>query len=95
MAAARLVNLAALAFTIAMAGFLLLAVDFHGLKDPCLHQNTCDISDVALHKKPLAHGSALGRMFKLSFLSIFSLYWLWSAAVSAVEVWCASPLSQL
>jgi hypothetical protein len=97
MAAARLANLAALAFTIAMAGFLLLVVDFHGLKNPCLQQldNHCDISDAALHKNPLAHGSALSRMFKLSFLGMFSLYWLWSAAVSALEIWCAHCLSAL
>lgn len=89
--AARLVNLAALAFTIAMAGFLLLVVNFSGLKDPCLHDNKCDIADAALYKHPLAHGSAFSTMFKLSFLGIFSLYWLWSAAVSAVEIWYAHP----
>jgi hypothetical protein len=95
--AARLVNLAALGFTIAMAGFLLLVVNFSGLKDPCLqdHDNKCDISDAALHKHPLAHGSHFSRMFKLSFLSIFSLYWLWSAAVSAVEIWCVHTASVL
>lgn len=72
-----------------MAGFLLLVVNFSGLKDPCLqdHDNTCDIADTAFYKHPLAHGSALSRMFKLSFLGIFSLFWAWSAAVSAVEVW--------
>ena len=79
-----------------MAGFLLLAVNFSGLKDPCLqdHDNKCDIAEAALYKHPLSHGSALSRMFKVSFLAIFGLYWSWSAAVSMVEIWYAPSSAQ-
>jgi hypothetical protein len=82
-------NLAALAFTIGMAAFLMLFLNWHGLSAPCLATDTCDISQVAIHKRPFAFGSPLANTFKAAFLAIFSIHWLWSAATAAVEIWYA------
>ena len=87
--ASRILNLGALAFTIVMATFLLLIFDRDGLKQPCLHEDTCDMATVAV-KHPLADESPLPLLFKLAFLGMFSLYWVYSAVNGAVEVWCAS-----
>jgi hypothetical protein len=88
--ATRALNLAALAFTIAVSGFLLLLFDWSALRSACLREDTCDMSDVAVFRDPLAHVTAAGALFKGTFLAIFSLYWLYMAATAAVEIRCAS-----
>lgn len=90
--ASRILNLGALAFTIVMATFLLLLFDRQGLKAPCLLEETCDIATVAV-KLPLSGETPLALLLKLIFLGMFSLYWLYSAINSAVEIWCVLPLS--
>ena len=42
----RVLNLLALAFTIAFSAFLLLFVKWHALRSECILKDTCDISEV-------------------------------------------------
>jgi hypothetical protein len=42
----RLLNLLALAFTVCMSAFLLLLVNWSGLRDECIRADTCDIWEV-------------------------------------------------
>ena len=45
----RILNLLALAFTIAFSAFLLLSVKWGALHSECILRDTCDISEVSLH----------------------------------------------
>ena len=50
----RILNLLALAFTIAFSAFLLLSVKWGALHSECILRDTCDISEVRPHTpKPL------------------------------------------
>ncbi len=54
----RLLNLAALLFTVAFSGFLLLAVDWGALRAQCVADNTCNIAQVRsaqVRRFPVAH----------------------------------------
>lgn len=42
----RMLNLLALAFTIAFSSFLLLFVKWHAFRSECILKDTCDISEV-------------------------------------------------
>ena len=53
---ARVLNLAALGFTAAFSGFLLLWVDWGALRSACLLDDTCDILDVR-DRSPLRFSS--------------------------------------
>ncbi len=76
----RLLNLAALAFTILCSSFLLLFVDWGALSDPCIHAGTCDILSVALHAHPLANKSGAYVGMAGLYLGVVALYWLWTLA---------------
>ena len=84
--ATRVLNLAALAFTIAISAFLLLLFDWRALRSECLRSDACDIADVAVYGHPWRHDSPAARTFKAVFLAIFSLYWLYSAMCAALEI---------
>ena len=49
----RILNLLALAFTIAFSAFLLLSVKWGALHSECILRDTCDISEVSLHTPEL------------------------------------------
>lgn len=72
----RLCNLAALAFTILCSFVLLLAVDWRAIHDPCVRERTCDLSDVMFRPDPLRHGSYAWRCGVLTYLLLFSVYWV-------------------
>ena len=54
---AGLLNILALAFTIAFSSFLLLYVNWAALHSECIVQDTCDIISVALYSHPLQGGA--------------------------------------
>ncbi len=81
-----LLNIAALAFTIAFSGFLLLFVNWGALHSECIVQDTCDIISVALYSQPLRNRSIGVDVLILTYLSIFGLYWLWTAAHFVCEL---------
>ena len=49
----RILNLLALAFTIAFSAFLLLSVKWGALHSECILRDTCDISEVSLNTPEL------------------------------------------
>ena len=57
---ARVLNLAALGFTVVLSGFLLIWVDWRALSSDCVKADTCDISEASAHSSfvSLEHCSA-------------------------------------
>lgn len=49
---ARVLNIAALGFTVAFSGVLLLWVDWGALHAQCVHDDTCDIASVVFYRHP-------------------------------------------
>lgn len=86
--ATRILNLSALAFTIAISAFLLLLFDWRALQKQCLRDDSCDIGHVAIYDHPWRHDTPIANMFKAVFLAIFSLYWLYAAMCAALEIRC-------
>lgn len=74
----RVLNLLALAFTIAFSGFLLLFVNWGALHSECIVKRTCDIIQACLYKNPLTGHRPLLVVIILCYLAIFSFYWLWT-----------------
>ena len=77
---ARILNLAALAFTIFACGVLLLGVDYSALHAECLKKDTCNVWDVAVIKHPLAGPLTLWKILSVTYLTIFVGYWAFAAA---------------
>ncbi|MEW5312000.1 MAG: hypothetical protein WDW38_003665 [Sanguina aurantia] len=71
-------NILALAFTIAFSGFLLLFVDWPALHSECLVRDTCDIMSVAVYAHPLRSHTWLYDAVIVTYLAIFTLYWVWT-----------------
>ncbi|MEW5298047.1 MAG: hypothetical protein WDW36_001210 [Sanguina aurantia] len=71
-------NILALAFTIAFSGFLLLFVNWPALHAECLARDTCDIMSVAVFAHPLRSHSAAYDAAIVTYLLIFTLYWVWT-----------------
>lgn len=74
----RVLNICALAFTIAFSGFLLLAVNWGALHAECIVKDTCDITAAALYAHPLQAQGIVWGALSLTYLAIFTLYWLWT-----------------
>lgn len=83
---ARLLNLAALAFTILSSGFLLLGFDYSALNADCLKKDECGLWDVAVLQHPLAGGPTWWVAASLGYLAIFASYWTFAAAHLVREV---------
>lgn len=81
---ARVLNLLALAFTIAISTVLLLFVDWGALSSDCIIQETCDVWDVAFHLHPFADGFTFWKALCLIYLAIFTSY-LGFAALHLVQ----------
>ncbi|GAX83721.1 hypothetical protein CEUSTIGMA_g11146.t1 [Chlamydomonas eustigma] len=73
-----LLNVLALAFTIAFSTLLLLFVNWSALHSECIVNDTCDISEAVLYSQPLRDRGILLDLLILTYLGIFSLYWLWT-----------------
>lgn len=71
---ARVLNLAALVFTVVASGVLLLWVDYAALHAQCLQQDTCNLWDVAFKAHPFAGGVTLWKFLVCVYLAIFSAY---------------------
>jgi len=87
--AARVANLAALAFSAAFCAFLLLVVRWTALSSPCLRDDTCDLADVALDWRPFARGGGRSAAFKAAaglYLATAAAYWCVAAAAAVVDV---------
>jgi len=85
----RLLNLAALAFTICFSAFLLLGVDWSALHAQCLmahDRGSCDILTVAVHAHPLKGRSPALVALAATHVALCCLYWLWSAAAAVSEL---------
>lgn len=83
---ARILNLAALAFTIFASGVLLLGVDYSALHAECLKKDTCNVWDVAVIKHPLAGPVTLWKVLSVTYLTIIVGYWAFAAAHLVQEV---------
>jgi autophagy-related protein 9 len=87
--ASRLLNLAALAFTVVFSAFLLLGVDWGALHSQCLMAHdraSCDILTVAVHAHPLRGRSPALVALAGAYVGLCCLYWLWSAAAAVAEL---------
>lgn len=85
----RLLNLAALAFTICFSAFLLLGVDWGALHAKCLMAHSpgsCDILTVAVHAHPLHGRSPALVALAGTYVALCCLYWAWSAAAALGEL---------
>ena len=91
--ATRVLNVAALVFTIAASAFLLLILNWPALSAQCLRKDECDILDKAV-KSPWDHESWASIAFKGSFLAVASLLALYSAASAALEIRYGGPAPQ-
>ena len=84
---ARILNLAALAFTIFASGVLLLGIDYSALQNECLKKETCNLWDVAVIKHPLAGPYSLWKTVFIAYVAIFTGYLLFATAHLIQEVW--------
>lgn len=85
----RLLNLAALGFTILFSGSLLLWVNWPALRSSCLlahDTKSCDILSVALYAHPFQEKPPGLVLLSSVYLMIFSVYWVWTAAHFVGEV---------
>lgn len=85
----RLLNLAALAFTIVFSSFLLLGVDWGALHAQCLmahDRDSCDILSVAVHPHPLRGRPGALVALAAVYCGLCCLYWIWSAAAALGEL---------
>ncbi|KAL3162518.1 hypothetical protein ABBQ32_010175 [Trebouxia sp. C0010 RCD-2024] len=89
---ARLLNVLALAFTVVFSGFLLLSVKWAALQSECVVAGTCDIAEVAIDYHPFAKGATLWNCVCVMYLSIFSLYWLYSLCHAVRDIHAASDI---
>jgi len=71
---ARILNIAALVFTVFASGMLLLWVDYSALKAPCIKDDTCNLWDVAIKAHPLQGGLTLWSLLACIYVTIFSAY---------------------
>jgi autophagy-related protein 9 len=88
-ATSRLLNLAALAFTIVFSAFLLLGVDWGALRAQCLmahDRHSCDILTVAVHDHPLRGRSRALVALAAVYVALCCLYWAWSAVAAVGEL---------
>ncbi|XP_057513286.1 autophagy-related protein 9 isoform X1 [Actinidia eriantha] len=77
-----IVELLSLAFTICFSGFVLLYVDWNGLRNAKCGMDAvesgikpCDLSEEALHQHPLVPFT-LSKAIIVGYLGIFSIYWI-------------------
>ena len=80
----RLLNLAALAFTIATSALLLLFVDWAALHADCIRADSCDIWDAAVRRHPLAGRGGAWPLLVVTYLAALTAYWAF-AAVRGLE----------
>ncbi|GAB4821600.1 hypothetical protein N2152v2_008646 [Parachlorella kessleri] len=86
MVLSRVLNLAALGFTVAMSALLLLVVDWRALQAECLKRDTCDLMEVAFRRHPLEGGLTPGRLLACLYLGAFTAYWLVALGHLVAEV---------
>lgn len=88
---ARLLNLAALAFTAGFSALALLVVQWGALGAPCIREGTCDISAAALDWHPFRRPPDGRRLSAWTvgcgaYLAAFALYWCGAAAAVGVDL---------
>ncbi|EIE20298.1 APG9-domain-containing protein [Coccomyxa subellipsoidea C-169] len=89
----RVLNLLALAFTIAFSAFLLLFVKWHALRSECILKDTCDISEVVFDPHPLKDGFTVWNTLRVMYVAIFAVYWLYNLAHLFVDLREAAVIS--
>lgn len=83
---ARVLNLLALGFTIAMSAALLLGVNWYALLHaPCLRADQCDIWDVAI-RHPFTGGFSIFTALSVVYLLVLCAFWLFALMHLLYEV---------
>ncbi|KAL0047089.1 hypothetical protein WJX82_006349 [Trebouxia sp. C0006] len=90
--AARTLNVLALGFTVVFSGFLLLSVKWSALHSECVVAGTCDIAEVAIDRHPFAKGATVWNCMCVMYLTIFSIYWLYSLGHAVRDIHAASDI---
>lgn len=73
----QVLNVAALGFTGATSGILLLGFDYTGLHDPCLREETCSIWDACFRQQrfDLFRPFSMWKFLSILYLTAFLCYW--------------------